>query len=305
MPIPDYQTIMRPLLELLVDGREHALRDLRSTVADSFKLTVEEREQLLPAGGSPLFADRFSWARYYLQRAGMLERVRRAVYRITDQGRVLLGEVPGRIRTADLRQRSPEFEQWVTGGTIEPVADDERARQSEQQATPEEALSSAYQSLRRAVESDLLGRLRTASPAFFENVVVRLLVAMGYGGSLEDAGRAIGRSGDQGIDGIINEDRLGLDVVYVQAKRWADTVGGPEIQRFHGALAGQRARKGVFITTSTFSPQAKAFVSHVDTRIVLVDGEQLVRLMFDHGVGVLPMSAYEVKKVDDEFFDEE
>ena len=175
----------------------------------------------------------------------------------------------------------------------------------EQQNTPDETLANAYQSLRRAVESDVLARLHACSPAFFEQVVVRLIVAMGYGGSLQDAGRAIGRTGDEGIDGIINEDRLGLDVVYVQAKRWTTTIGRPEIQQFAGALAGKRARKGVFITTSGFSAEARAYVGSIESKIVLISGEQLAAFMFEHNVGVALASTYEVKKVDADFFDED
>lgn len=163
----------------------------------------------------------------------------------------------------------------------------------------------ASASLRRAVEADLLARLRACSPGFFEQVVVRLLVGMGYGGSLQDAGRAIGRTGDEGIDGIINEDRLGLDVVYVQAKRWSATIGRPDIQQFAGALAGKRARKGVYITTSGFSADARAYVGTIEPKIVLISGEQLAAFMFEHNVGVGTASVYEVKKVDADFFDED
>lgn len=305
MAIPDFQSIMRPLLERLSDGQEHLLRDVRLALANSFGLTDEERQVMLPGGGATLFADRVSWARYYLQRAGMLQQTKRSIYRITESGRDLLRDVTGPIKTAHLRQRSPELDQWVTGGS--PGSDNSPGAsvQQDEEGTPEEALAAAYQNLRGTVESELLSRLKSSAPAFFENVVVRLLVAMGYGGSLQDAGRAVGKTGDQGIDGIIKEDRLGLDAVYIQAKRWSTTVGGPDLQQFHGALAQQRARKGVFITTSTFSPQARAFVSQVDTRIVLIDGEELVRLMFDHGVGVQPVSVYEVKKIDDDFFEEQ
>jgi restriction system protein len=266
MSIPDYQALMRPLLELLVDRREHALRDMRNTLAEKFQLTTEERERLLPSGGVTVFVDRVGWARYYLQRAGMLLQTRRSVYRISDAGLQLLAEVDGPIGTIDLRQRSPEFAAWTRGGRTEPELETECERQVEEQATPEEVLAAAHLNLRRAVESDVLARLRGCSPAFFEQVVVRLLVAMGYGGSLQDAGRAIGRSGDQGIDGIIKEDRLGLDAVYLQAKRWTNTVGRPDIQQFAGALAGHRARKGVFITTSTFSAEARSYVESVEPR---------------------------------------
>lgn len=306
MPIPDYQTLMRPLLEVLADDAEHPLRDIKDKVAIHFDLTPDEREQMLPSGVATVFTDRLSWARYYLQRAGMLQQPRRSVYQLTDSGRALLRQVSGRITAAHLRERSPDFQQWVDG--TRPSSTQQRAEPEsplEQQNTPEETLANAYGNLRRAVESDLLARLAAGSPGFFEQVVVRLLVAMGYGGSLQDAGRAIGRTGDEGIDGIINEDRLGLDVVYVQAKRWTATIGRPDIQQFAGALAGKRARKGVFITTSGFSTEARAYVGSIEPRIVLISGEQLAAFMFEHNVGVAPASTYEVKKVDADFFDED
>jgi restriction system protein len=306
VPIPDYQSIMRPLLELLADGAEHPLRNLKAHLADDFALTPEEREQMLPSGIATLFTDRVSWARYYLQRAGMLQQPRRSVYQITDAGRGLLRDVNGRISTSHLRERSEDFRQWVDGGRT--VNGSQRLSTEsvvEQQNTPEETLANAYQSLRRAVESDILSRLRSGSPGFFEQVVVRLLVAMGYGGSLQDAGKAIGRSGDEGIDGIINEDRLGLDVVYVQAKRWTANIGRPDIQQFAGALAGKRARKGVYITTSAFSAEARAYVGSIEPKIVLISGEQLAAFMFEHNVGVAPATVYELKKIDADFFDED
>jgi len=306
MAIPDYQTLMRPLLEVLGDNKEHPLREIKEHLAAHFSLTPDEREQMLPSGVATLFTDRVSWARYYLQRAGMLQQPRRSVYQLTDAGRTLLRDVKGPVSTVQLKERSSEFRQWVEGGravtsTPRPEADSTL----EQQSTPEEVLAGAYQNLRRVVESDLLARLRTCSPGFFEQVVVRLLVAMGYGGSLQDAGKAIGRTGDEGIDGIINEDRLGLDVVYVQAKRWVTTVGRPEIQQFAGALAGKRARKGVFITTSAFSGEARSYVGSIEPKIILIGGDQLATYMFEHNVGVALTSAYEVKKVDADFFDED
>lgn len=306
MSIPDYQTIMRPLLEILSDGNEHPLREIKEGLAVHFALTPDERQQMLASGYATLFTDRVSWARYYLQRAGMIQQKRRSVYQLTESGRALLRDIQGRITTAHLMDRSPEFQQWIEGSrgvSSQPGTGVESA--SDQQSTPEETLVEAYQSLRQAVESDLLARLRVCSPTFFEHVVVRVLVAMGYGGSLQDAGRAIGRSGDEGIDGIINEDRLGLDVVYVQAKRWAATIGRPDIQQFAGALAGKRARKGVFITTSGFSGDARSYVSSIEPKIVLISGEQLAAFMFEHNVGVAPASSYEVKKVDADFFDED
>lgn len=306
MAIPDYQSLMRPLLEVLADGGEHHLRDIRDNLATSFGLTSGELEQMLASGAATVFADRVGWARYYLQRAGMLQQPRRSVYQLTEAGRVLLRDTQGRITTAHLRERSPEFRRWVDGTSSSTALGDVGSTSVvEQQTTPEEVLANAYLSIRKAVEGDLLARLRVCSPGFFERVVVRLLVSMGYGGSLQDAGRAIGKSGDEGIDGIINEDRLGLDVVYVQAKRWTATVGRPDIQQFAGALAGKRARKGVFITTSGFSAEASAYVCSIEPKIVLIGGEQLAAFMFEHDVGVATASVYEVKKLDTDFFEED
>jgi len=305
MPIPDYQTLMRPLLEALADGAEHPLKEIKERLAVHFALTAAEREQMLASGVASVFTDRVGWARYYLQRAGMLQQPRRSVYQLTDGGRALLRAVQGRITNAHLRERSPDFQQWIDGSRTSSPQRLETESTLEQQSTPEETLANAYLNLRRAVESDLLARLRACSPGFFEQVVVRLLVAMGYGGSLQDAGKAIGRTGDEGIDGIINEDRLGLDVVYVQAKRWAATIGRPDIQQFAGALAGKRARKGVFITTSGFSGDARAYVGSIEPKIVLISGEQLAAFMFEHNVGVAPASIYEVKRIDADFFDED
>ena len=310
MPIPDYQSIMLPLLRLAGDGNEHLFRDTVETLATQFQLTAEERQQPLPSRTQPIFDNRVGWARTYLVKAGLLESPRRGYFQIAPRGRDVLNNLPLRLDAAFLRQNYQEFRDFVAPRPEGEAAPDaplqaERDRQIQQEsATPEESLEAAYLNLRRSVESDVLTRLLSCSPAFFERVVVQLLVAMGYGGSLRDAGEAIGRSGDAGIDGTIKEDRLGLDVVYVQAKRWENTVGRPEIQQFAGALQGHRARKGVFISTSTFSREARAYVEHIDSRIVLIDGQQLAEFMFEHNVGVSPDSVYEVKKIDADFFDE-
>jgi restriction system protein len=308
--IPDYQSVMLPLLQFAGDGQEHLFRDAVDTLANEFGLTKDERIELLPSKTQPVFDNRVGWARTYLVKAGVLESPRRGYFRITDRGTQLLKSVPSRLDTAFLREHYQEFRDFQTAkpdtGTSGTAA---TPRQSQEgidiDATPEESLENAYQNLRRAVESDILGRLQNCSPTFFERVVVQLLVAMGYGGTLRDAGAAIGRTGDEGIDGIIKEDRLGLDVVYVQAKKWSGTVGRPEIQKFAGALQGQRARKGVFITTSSFSADARAFVAHIESKIVLIDGEQLAQFMFEHNVGVSPASTYDVKKIDADFFEED
>ena len=249
MAIPDYQTLMLPLLRLAADGREHRYRDAVEQLASEFRLTDGERAELLPSGTAPIFDNRVGWARTYLKQAGLLSSPKRGMFQITEAGRALLGTKPTRINIALLEQY-PAFVAFKARrkekGDLEPkpkVASDDAASDE----TPEDALAEAYKTLRRNLESELLDQVRSASPAFFERLVIDLLVGMGYGGSRQDAGRAIGRSGDEGIDGIIKEDKLGLDAIYVQAKRWEATVGRPDIQKFAGALQGQRANKGVFI----------------------------------------------------------
>jgi restriction system protein len=306
MPIPDYQTVMLPLLRYLGDGREHTLNECVEAVGDEFKLTPEERLQFLPSGTSTVIGNRVGWARTYMKKAGLLESPRRGFFRITERGSQVLSTNPQRIDVKFLDQ----FPEFVEFRTVR--ADDEPVRGTATVvttpatvATPEEALEEANDRLRGGLESELLQRVMGASPAFFERLVIDLLVRMGYGGSFRDAGQAIGRSGDGGIDGIIKEDRLGLDVIYVQAKRWESSVGRPEIQKFAGALQGHRARKGVFITTSSFSKDAYEYVERIDSKIVLIDGATLSRFMVDSGVGVSLVISYDVKRVDSDYFAEE
>lgn len=247
-----------------------------------------------------------AWARVYLGKAGLLETARRGVLRITASGLEVLGEHPARIDVKFL-ERFPEFVAFRTarahaGGEQQPETGAPKTGESEQ--TPEEALDVAYGRLRATLEADLLEQIKAATPTFFESLVIDLLVAMGYGGSIADAGQAVGRSGDGGIDGIIKEDRLGLDAIYVQAKRWENTVGRPDIQRFAGALQGHRARKGVFITTSSFSRDARDYAAAIDSKIVLIDGPELTKLMIDHNVGVSAGRSYEIKKIDSDYFAE-
>jgi restriction system protein len=305
MSIPSYQEFMRPLLEILVDGAEHSIRDCYRALADRFNLTDEERTQLIPSGTQRLLDNRVGWAKTYLLKAGLVESPRRGVVRVTDRGRQALAS-SARIDTEYL-SHFKDFVEFVAGKGDErpgPVAKPETVTEPTA-TTPEELIAAGYEQVQRALASDLSDRVKSSSPAFFERLVVALLVKMGYGGSLSDAGQALGRTGDEGIDGIIKEDRLGLDVIYIQAKRWDNTVGRPEIQRFAGALQGQRARKGVFITTSSFSPEARSYANLIETRIVLIDGVELARLMIAHGVGVTPIAIYELKRVDTDFFAED
>ena len=302
MPIPDFQTVMRPLLANVQDGQEHRNRDLVEVLATEFKLTDFERKELLPSGQQEVFANRVGWAKTYLKIAGLVESTARGVFRITDRGKEVLGANPTRIDLKVLRAE-PAYAaaQAKKGEHAEPVPADSAVESK----TPEEAIEASYQTIREGLGSDLLQRLKTGSPAFFERLVVELLVKMGYGGSRIDAGKAIGRSGDEGVDGIINEDRLGLDSIYLQAKRWEGTVSRPEIQKFAGALQGFRAKKGIFITTSTFSKEAADYAAKIDSKIVLIDGERLWSLMLDNGIGVTTVTTYAIQRVDNDFFSEE
>jgi restriction system protein len=302
LAIPDFQTLMLPIMLLTADGAEHTLAACRDALADEFGLSVEERAQLLPSGRQATFSNRVAWSSSYLRATLLLESTGRGRFRITERGRSVLAERPKRIDIAFLAQ-FPELKVFREGsgklvGGIPPVI-------TVAEQTPEETFEGSYQSLRASVEQELIGRVKAASPAFFEGLVVQLLVAMGYGGSQADAGKAIGQSGDGGIDGVIKEDRLGLDTLYLQAKRWEGTVGRPVVQSFVGSLEGQHARRGVLITTSDFSVDARKYVQGIEKRIILIDGTELGRLMFEFGVGVTPTGLpYVLKRVDLDFFDD-
>jgi restriction system protein len=307
MAVPDYQSLMLPLLEALADGRDHDVKELRDSIARRLGLTDQDREELQPSGKQSTYDNRLGWAKTYLDKAGLVLSARRGVYHITSEGRDVLKSKPSRVDVAFL-SRFPGFEEFRR----RPDQDDERASSGAKvptvavSGTPHEALDAAYQQLRRGLEVEVLAAVKSASPRFFERLVVELLVKMGYGGSLKDAAKAIGRSGDDGIDGTIKEDHLGLDTVYVQAKRWTDkSVGRPDVQGFAGSLEGVRGRKGVFITTSSFSSEAKEYVSRIEKKIVLLDGAQLASLMIDFGIGVSSVNTYEVKRVDTDYFSEE
>jgi restriction system protein len=303
MAVPDFQTLMLPIMEFAADGQEHSLREAREYLAKRLGVTEEEREELLPSGRQAVFDNRVAWAKTYLQQAGLLNSIRRGYFRITERGRQVLAEKPERIGIK-LLDRFPEFVEFHRSASRQEKSVEELV-ESQEKITPEEMLESAHQQIRNDLAGDLLKRIKAAPPAFFERLVVELLVKMGYGGSRREAGKAIGKSGDEGIDGIINEDRLGLDTIYIQAKRWEGTVGRPEIQRFVGALQGKRARKGVFLTTGYFSAEAHDYVSRIDTKVVLIDGQELTGLMIDFGLGVTTTATYEIKRVDSDYFGEE
>jgi restriction system protein len=306
MSIPDFQSIMLPLLQYAGDGKEHSLRDAITFLADVFNLSDEERKELLSSGQQAVFDNRVGWARTHLKKAGLLESPKRGFFQITDRGKEILKQNHPEINVKFLNQ-FPEFIEFRTTKKDNDKSESELIEDLEiSETTPQESIEFGYQKIRKELELELLNRVKGCSPDFFERLVVDLLVKMGYGGSRRDAGRAIGKAGDGGIDGIIKEDKLGLDIVYIQAKRWDNTVvGRPEIQKFVGALHGQRARKGVFITTSKFSQDAREYVSIIDSKIVLIDGQELAQLMIDNHVGVSTVSIYEIKKIDSDYFTDE
>jgi restriction system protein len=301
MAVPDFQSLMLPLLKIAGDGQEHTASEVVDALVLQFKLTDGERKELLPSGRQARFDNRVAWARAHLKQAGLVESTGRGRFRVTERGLEVLRSSPANINIKRLMQ----FPEYAESRSVSRRANHHDEEDEEPGQTPEEILESSYQSLRRDLAQELLQRAKNSSPRFFENLVVDLLVAMGYGGSKKDAGQAVGQSGDGGIDGIIKEDKLGLDVVYIQAKRWEGTVGRPVVQAFAGSLEGQRARKGVLITTSQFSQDARDYVTRIEKKIVLIDGEQLAQLMIDHGLGVAEVASYVVKKVDLDYFGEE
>jgi restriction system protein len=304
MPIPDYQTLMLPLLKLAADGKVHTKRDAVNELAKQFGVTEEERKELLPSGSQAVFDNRVGWARTYLKKALLINYVQRGQFQITEHGKSVLAKNPPRIDVAFLRQ-FPEFLDFLKPSPTAVVGEQVQELETTKE-TPEEFVASGYLKLRQQVEHELLLRVKACPPEFFERLVVKLLTSIGYGGTLADAGKAIGKSGDGGIDGVIKEDKLGLDQIYIQAKRWdSASIGRPEIQKFVGALHGKRARRGIFITTSTFTRDAKDYADSLETKVVLMDGIQVAELMFEYGVGVSTESTYFVKRIDSDFFEDE
>ena len=300
MSIPDFQSLMFPLLEAIGDGATHSNAEINKALASQFGVTEEELQEMLPSGQNKVFTNRAAWAKAYLKKAGLLESPSRTLFRITEQGKAVLAQRPKNINIAFLKQfPSMDWHKKKQGNDEDTsIADTER--------TPEEVLESSYQDLREVLADLVLEHVKRCSPQFFERLVVELLVAMGYGGTLADAGQVVGKTGDGGIDGLIKEDKLGLDFVCIQAKRWEKTVGRPEVQAFAGSMDGFKARKGVMITTGSFSKDATEFVKRIDKKIVLIDGEQLAQLMIDHDIGVATARTYTIKRVDiDYFVDEE
>lgn len=302
--IPDYQSIMLPLLKVVADKKEYKLQELIETLSSTFKLTDDDRAEMLPSGQQRIFDNRVAWARTYLKKAGLVDSPRRAFVTITERGIKVLTENHDLINVRFLKQ-FPEFVEFQT--TKRESNEIDVDEQSESTETPEELLETAYLKIRKSLAQEIINKVIQLPPAFFEKLVVELLVKMGYGGSIKDAGKAIGKTSDEGIDGTIKEDKLGLDIIYIQAKRWqtGNTVGRPEIQKFVGALAGQGAKKGIFITTSSFTKDAIEYQPRNETKIVLIDGDQLSQMMIDYDLGVSPIIKYEIKRLDHDYFGDE
>lgn len=300
MAVPDFQSLMIPVLKACADGATVRASEVSQRVATALLLTDADLAELLPSGKGKLFYDRAAWARSYLLHAGLLSQPKRAFYEITDRGRQALDAGLDRVDVKYLKQ-FPEFQAFIApkpggggGGTVDPIDVDQN---------PLEMIEGGYASIRAELAATLISQVKACSPEFFEQLVVDLLVAMGYGGSRADAGRAVGGSGDGGIDGIIKEDRLGLDAVYLQAKRWEGSVGGPVVQAFAGSLMGQKANKGVMITTSHYTEGARDYVEKIEKKIVLIDGPRLAELMMDFGIGVTEVASYSIKRLDSDYFE--
>ena len=310
MPIPKYDEIMLPLLKALSDGKEHPKSELVEKMADHFGLTPAERMQLLPSTQATYIKNRTGWAGFHLRKAGLAFGPREAVMQITEDGQKFLATKPPKIDRSVLMQFEPfkafmaEQKKRGVKAAQTKALNAAESGSSEQDETPEERIEDAFVELRERLITELRAKLANVDPFHFEQVVLDLLVAMGYGGSRKEAAAVTQRVGDEGIDGVINEDRLGLDVIYVQAKRWKANIGRPEIQNFVGALAGRKAAKGIFITTSAFHDNAREYVAGLHQKIILIDGRRLAELMIEHAIGVAEEHAYSVKKIDSDYFEE-
>lgn len=298
MPVPDFQSFFNPLLEFAADGKEHSIQEARKAIVARMALPEEDLKELLPSGIQTKFENRVAWAKSYFVQARVLEALRRGYFKITERGVELHRRKLKRIDVKVLN----EYPEFVEFNKPKGPKEEEPPIQGE---TPEESLQRAYESIRSDLAGQIVEKIKSNTPGFFEKLVVDLMVAMGYGGSRADAGKSIGGSGDEGVDGIIKEDRLGLDVVYLQAKRWEGTVGRPEVQKFVGALHGKRAKKGVFITTGKFSDDSRKYVDTIDPKVILIDGRTLAELMIDFNLGTTTSGTYEIKRIDSDYYSEE
>ena len=302
LPIQDFQSFFLPLLLLASDGKIHSMRDAIETLSNQFNLSDEERKVLLPSGTQRIVDNRISWARTYLTKAGLFETPKRGYFRITPAGRALLATNPQELNINTLMQYDT-FQEFRTRKS--PQTDNKKDVTISSHTTPQEQLEEGIEKINQNLSEELLREIKNCTPSFFEKIVVDLLITMGYGGSRKEAGEVLGKTGDEGIDGIIKEDKLGMDTIYIQAKRWEAVVGRPEIQKFVGALHGQKAKKGVFITTSSFSKDAVDYVKNIDSKVILIDGVTLAHYMIEYNVGVSVAQTLEIKKIDTDYFHEE
>lgn len=304
MAIPTYEECMLPLMKIAEDGKEHLFREATDALINQFNLTEKEKQELLPSGSAFVINNRIGWARTYLTKAGLLLTTKRGYFRISEEGKKLLQKEPAFINTKMLKEYDA-FNEFQTTKEPDNSENNKTEHNIQQSITPHELLESGYLSIKNELADELLSTIKNISPSKFEKLVIDLLVKMGYGGSIKEAATVVGKSGDEGIDGIIKEDKLGLDVIYIQAKKWdSGTIGRPEIQKFAGALLGKKAKKGIFITTSTFTNEAKKYVTDIDAKIILLDGKQLTELMIENNLGVSTQDVYTIKRIDSDYFEE-
>jgi len=304
--IPDFQTLMLPVLKYIGDNKEHSKKEVVESLSIIMNLSEEEKREMLPSRNQPVFYNRITWVFAHFKAAKIITNTKRGIIQITELGIDILKKNPDTINLKFLKQLPTYVDamnNWKNKTSVDTISKVDDT--DNEIKTPEELIETGYQKIRQSLEQELLSKLKTVHPSFFEKIVVELLVKMGYGGSIAEAGKATRYTNDEGIDGIIKEDKLGLDVIYIQAKRWDSVVSRPEIQKFVGALAGQRAKKGVFITTSNFSKDAAAYAAQMDVKIILIDGEDLAQYMIDYNLGISVQSTYEIKKIDSDYFDEE
>ena len=308
--IPTYEECMLPTLQALADGKPHSAKEVRQYIINHFSLTEEEQQMMMPNKRVRRLNSKSGWAITYMKVAGLIQAIQRGVYTITPAGKKLLASNLEAVNTKMLLERYPIFRSWYNRSIGKDDTNEviQNNPSENVEITPEEQIEGAYQQMRSALVEDLLEQIAQQTPEFFERLVIRLLVAMGYGGSEEEiSDMVVGKTGDEGIDGIIKEDKLGLDSIYVQAKRWDkhQSIGRPEIQKFVGALSGQGAAKGIFITTAQFSEQARQFRPHNNIKVALIDGNLLCQHMVDYNIGVSVQNVYEIKRIDSDFFSEE
>ena len=304
MAIPTYEECMLPLMKIAEDGKEHLFREATDALINQFNLTEKEKQELLPSGSAFVINNRIGWERTYLTKAGLLLKTKRGYFRISEEGKKLLQKEPAFINSKMLKEYDA-FNEFQTTKEPDNSENNKTEHNIQQSITPHELLESGYLSIKNELADELLSTIKNISPSKFEKLVIDLLVKMGYGGSIKEAATVVGKSGDEGIDGIIKEDKLGLDVIYIQAKKWdSGTIGRPEIQKFAGALLGKKAKKGIFITTSTFTNEAKKYVTDIDAKIILLDGKQLTELMIENNLGVSTQDVYTIKRIDSDYFEE-